>query len=398
MKGRALIMDGHVGCQLWQRAVLRELGYETKVLSLRRSTRMPQLPRHDNPVSAREQKILKNVKTLWRRGGGRRGWNKVHAALLRLTCGAKDLADLFGGHDVLLGSYPPGVGRLLLSLARGYGNKVILNLGNRCTLDNASARKFKSFAALLTEIHESRKHVLAVMCEYDFQYTRHYLGLEPRKLYVACHHLPLRRHRPTRDTVLVGPPSPPGYPRAPAPFGSSENMNAAYATWRAKNGRRKKMRFDSIRSLYPNYDWQDLAHHPAVVIFPYSSFSISMAELYEMNVPFFVPAMDLLIRHRMPEEIVNHRHYAPPHPASPHPCSFHDGERAMAYWLRFCWFYRIKNAVVWNSEADLFQKLNDCDFAEISEKMYLENRARRRESLRRWGEVLQGVAGRASNG
>ena len=390
-------MDGHVGCQLWQRAVLRELGMETKVLSLRRSDRLPQLPRHDNPLSAREQTILENIKRLWRGGGGRRAWNKAHTALLRLTCGAKNIADLFGGHDVLLGSYPPGVGRLLFDLARGCGSKVILNLGNRCSLDHPSARKFKSFAALLTEIHESREHVLAAMHEYDFQYARHYLGLEPLKLYVACHHLPLRRHRPTRDQILVGPASSPAYAHALTPRGSSEDMNAAHETWRAKNGRRKKLRFDSIRNLYPNYAWRDLAQHPAVVIFPYSSFSVSMAELYEMNVPFFVPSADFLIRHGMPQEIVNHRCQAPPHPRSPHPCSFHDGEQAMAYWLRFCYFYQLENAVVWDSEADLFQKLNDCDFSEISEKMYAENRARRRESLRRWDEVLQGIAGQANN-
>ena len=398
MNGRALILDGHVGCQLWQRAVLRALGVETKVLSLRRSTAWPQLPSADNPVAAREQKILKNVKMLWRNGGGRRAWGRMHTVLLRVTCGAQNLGDLFGGHDVLLGAYPPAVGRLLLALARDYGNRVILNLGNRCTLDNASARKFKNFAALLTEIHQSREHVLAAMCEYDFQYARHYLGLEPSKLYVTCHHLPMRRHRPTRATVLVGPSSTPGHVHAPAPFGSAENMNAAYATWRTKNGRRKTMRFASIRTLYPTYDWGDLAQHRAVVVFPYSSFSVSMAELYEMNVPFFVPSADFLIRHRMPQEILNHRCQAPPHPRSPHPCSFHDGARAMAYWLRFCYFYRLENAVVWDSPADLFQKLNDCDFAAISEKMYAENRAHRRESLRRWGEVLDDAGGRASHG
>ena len=390
-------MDGHVGCQLWQRAVLRELGMETKVLSLRKSDARPQLPRHDNPVSAREREILKTIKRLWRNGGGRRGWNKVHAALLRLACGGRDLAALFGGHDVLLGSYPPAVGRLLFDLARDCNSRVILNLGNRCTLNGASVRKFRSFAALLTEIHESREHVLAAMHEYDFQYARHYLGLEPRKLYVACHHLPLAPHRPTRDAVLIGPPSTPAAPRAPTPFGSAQNMNAAYASWRAKNGRRKTMRFARIRSLYPNYDWRDLARHPAVVVFPYSSFSVSMAELYEMNVPFFVPSAEFLIRHRMPQEIVHHRCQARPHPRSPHPCSFHDDARAMAYWLRFCYFYQLENAVVWDSAADLFQKLNDCDLSEVSKKMYAENRARRRESLRCWGEVLRGVAKRASN-
>jgi len=47
----------------------------------------------------------------------------------------------------------------------------------------------------------------------------------------------------------------------------------------------------------------DLARHAAVVVFPYSAYSISMAELYEMNMPFFVPSVEVLLRHRMPREL-----------------------------------------------------------------------------------------------
>ena len=389
MKARALIMDGHFGCQLWQRAVLQALGIETKILSLRRSDHVLQIPTHDNSVSAREEKILRNVKRLWRRGGGRRCWSGTHGVLLHWLCNTKDADDLFGGHDILLGSYPPNVGRLLLDLARRYKTKVVLNLANRCTLGNTSARKLKSYARVLKELHESLEHVLAVMGEYDYQHVQQYIGVAPLKLYVSCHHLPMRRHRPACDTVLVGLASSFPHFRGPTPFwGSMEEMNAMYGTWCAKNGRRKEVRFDMIRNLYPNYRGPlDLAGHPAVVILPHSAYSISMAELYEMNVPFFVPSASLLIKHQMPREIMEHRPPPPLFLDSPHR-SFHEDERAMKNWLRFCYFYQVENAVVWDSPDDLFRKLTECDLAGISDKMYLENQARRRESLNRWAEVL----------
>jgi len=61
---------------------------------------------------------------------------------------------------------------------------------------------------------------------------------------------------------------------------------------------------------------------------------------------------------------------------------------ALAHWLQFSYFYQAQNAVVWDSPEDLFRKLDECDFAQVSERMYHENRARREESLRRWVEVL----------
>ena len=125
-----------------------------------------------------------------------------------------------------------------------------------------------------------------------------------------------------------------------------------------------------------------------------------MAELYEMNMPFFVPAAEVLLRHSMPRELFA----SPPPPAtgagssaassatgagsSAASSATVDHARAVGDWLRFCWFYRQENAVVWNSPDDLFRKLTEYDLAALSEKMYLENQTRRAESLRRWAEVL----------
>ena len=169
---------------------------------------------------------------------------------------------------------------------------------------------------------------------------------------------------------------------------SSQELNWRYQNWCVKNGREQALRFGRIREFYSNYHWADLAKHPAAVIFPHSAYSITIAELYEMNIPLFVPSVEVMLKNRMPGEVIRHHYRGTPHPQSTLPQSLHDNGLAMARWLRFCYFYQKENAIVWDSPDDLFRKLSEYDLADISEKMYRENKASRKESLRRWGEVL----------
>ena len=206
MTQRALILDGHIGCQLWQRAVLQKLGVKTRVLSLRSKHARQQIDQP--PLPSVEQKALNAIKFLWWRRPKRRSWNAVDGKLLSLLCGKRRLAALFDEADFLLGAYPPNVGRLLLDLAHRHQKGVILNLANRFSQENTSRRDAASFVAVLKEIHQSPEHTLAVMGEYDFQYVRHHLGIEPVKLYTSCHHIPLRDHRPVYQTVLLDAPPP----------------------------------------------------------------------------------------------------------------------------------------------------------------------------------------------
>ena len=309
MKKRALIVDGHAGCQLWQKAAVEAAGAEATVLSLRKRGRPA-----DFPLTAAERRIKNRMKFLWWRMPPRRRWSRMNGELLAMTCNNKDLDEVFGAADILLGAYPPTVGRLLMDLAERYGKRVILNLAHRCTWESdGRGRRPDTFTALLKQIHAGDAHTLAAMGEYDYRYAAHHLGVKPVKLYTACHHMPLRRHRPVCDTVLVGPSRPAHRPGLDTgPFASTDEINARYQKWCAKNGRPKALRFGEIRKLYPHYELDDLAKHPAVVVFPYSAYSISMAELYEMNMPFFVPAAEVLLRHRMPRELFA----SPPPPAT----------------------------------------------------------------------------------
>ena len=207
MNRRALIMDAHIGCQLWQRAVLRKLGVECKVLSLRKKRRRLQIDQP--PLAAAEARTRSAIQCLWRYKPRRYRWSATDGKLLSLTGGKRGIKALFDESDFFVGGYPPVIGEMLLDLARRHQKRVIFNLANRFTLRTPGDTA--DFTAVVKEIHQSPEHTLAVMGEYDYQYVRHYLGIEPLKLYTSCHHIPLSKHRPVDETVLLDATPPPRF-------------------------------------------------------------------------------------------------------------------------------------------------------------------------------------------
>jgi len=52
--------------------------------------------------------------------------------------------------------------------------------------------------------------------------------------------------------------------------------------------------FAHIRDLYPHFQYSDLASHPAIAVLPYQVSFMSLFEFYRMEIPLFVPSLDLL--------------------------------------------------------------------------------------------------------
>ena len=65
-----------------------------------------------------------------------------------------------------------------------------------------------------------------------------------------------------------------------------------------------------IRTLYPHFQYSDLAQHPAVVVIPYQVSFMTLFELYRMNIPLFVPSIDLLARWHQDHQVLKERVWA----------------------------------------------------------------------------------------
>ncbi len=268
-----LISDAHIGTTMWQHALLSQLGVQVSVATLSKHG-------HYAPAGMLyEAPWLRHLK--W--------WPR--------TVIAKRL-----GQDPILNhvthalcSFPPVRFEALMRLPEHV--QVWVNMGHRFHIHVKGWR--------LRTLTENMRHWLqcprmcwASMSHYDAHYTRYYTGITPEHaLHVASFHLPValreREYRPANRTVLVGP----SHHQGPA-IGLPDlaELNRQSASW-ARQLNVSAYDFQTIRDAYPRGQAspERLSKHPAVVVSPYSAFSISMVELYQLNLPMWVPANGLLV-------------------------------------------------------------------------------------------------------
>lgn len=405
-----------------QTATLRALGAECRLLSLAGTKHHAYGQAEVYPApSASEHEVASHAEDLLR--PTRAGWGILHRRFPRLmnllrpagwrgvshdrhalraaaeellrVHGEDRMHDVFGGYDTYVVSFPPSLAHFFLRLAETYDARLVLNLGHRFNIGVKTRTQNEEMFALLRYLHEHPLHVLASGSDYDTEYTRHYLGFEPVKLPFVCLHLP-SSPSPAPDSgepVLVGPGSFHSERRL------AETLNRR-ASQRDRNpaGAAGRYTFSTLRDLYrPSFPRHDhLLRHPAAVILPYSAFSMLMLELYELDIPFFVPSPALLARYRRMKDralfpiYCSERQYRRLRvggaAGEPSPNSYE--EEAERYWMQFAFFYRTGNAVYFESEDDLLDKLANADLARIRERMSGENRQRREAALAAWKETV----------
>jgi len=159
--------------------------------------------------------------------------------------------------------------------------------------------------------------------------------------------------------------------------------------------------FDFIKSVYPKDQAtpQNLARHPAVLMNPYSAFSISMVELYQMNIPFLVPIDELLVdkmgdvrlspiyQNNQDTELLetafgnktNDYLYSPNDSST----------QAQLYWMKYMYFNQVKNACRWSTHQQLFEILYTSDFCKLHNAMKLENSQLFTEQKNTWANLLK---------
>ncbi len=345
----------------------------------------------DEPISRLFPRLIASLQPEGWAATDRRTTRKKAEKLLRL-CGENLMREVFGSYDMYLVSFPPSLAQFFLWLAEKYDTRLVLNLGHRFNIGVRTRKQNEEMFSLLQYLHEHPRHILACGSDYDSEYTKHYLGFEPVKLPFVCSHLP-------------SSPSPASSSRRPILIWSgnsnqdnslAEKLNQMSLNRGRENGS-KRYTFSTIKNLYqPFRAYEDLQRHPAIIILPYSAFSMLMLELYELNIPFFVPSFPMLKKYCPMYDrplfpiYCSEREYhhlkidGPAGTLSPN--SYEEG--ALRHWMQFCFFYRTQNAVLWNSEEDLLNKLANADLKRIRENMSEENARRRKTALGAWKKIL----------
>ena len=293
--------------------------------------------------------------------------------------------------DCIVTSFPPRLAHFARIFADRFNVRLIILSGHRFNLRVNNPAENELIKKNLLEAHQNPRHILASASFYDLMYTQHYLNIKSEPLFNFSFHITQKIEHPDNNIVLIGPVNVRAKP--------IKKFEHAYTQFCDDNNLTPKFVFRFIRSVYPTYyRLIQLARHPAVIILPYSVFSYSQEELYDLNIPFFVPSVDFLIQSGMVNDRVL---YDPPYISlnsyKAMEADFEDdgspncrSEAAQRKWLSYSSFYQRENTVIFNDFTDLARKIHtiDQDGDRIRQKMYAENVKRRDENLKLWTKVL----------
>lgn len=373
-----VISDWHIGTTMWQVAVLKTIGVPVEAYTLSGHRRYAS----DDP-SFREDPLFTNLSS-WSEEKVREEFKKN---------------SLWSNLKYVICSFPPSYISTLEKLPLQVA--LFLNIGHRihiCTSPN----DLINFTQRIIQMKCDPRYMIAAMSEYDFHYMRYYTGLEPLRLPVISQHISQKlrdaAYAPRNRVILIGPSH-----NTNTIIGFDNDLvrlNRLSASFAARYGL-EPYTFNYIKSVYPNDQatMENLAKHPAVLMNPYSAFSISMVELYHLNIPFFVPDDSLLVNamgdvrlhplYFKHKEDVARLELKYTTSSSGYPYSPNDeSPEAQRYWLKFMFFNQVKHAQHWTDPEDLFRKLYLKDLRKLHEDMQTENAELFNEQLKIWAALF----------
>ena len=150
------------------------------------------------------------------------------------------------------------------------------------------------------------------------------------------------------------------------------------------------LRIRRMREVYDEYEWEQVAEHPAIIYIPYQVSTISFFELYRANIPIFIPSCELLARWTLEHGIMWERIYGTP------PRLVHSDEpdapytnESLHYWLSKSDFYLFPHVQLFNSWAECLQMLQSVDLRQVSRQMVAANARQRADIKAQWAAILE---------
>jgi hypothetical protein len=372
-----IISDLHVGTTSWQIAVLNAIGCSVEAYSLSKHTHYVA----GNSLFLKDS-LFVNI-GLWSKEKVCKEFikNKRWAHLTHAVC-----------------SFPPSY---IINLEKLPSQiTLLLNIGHRIHI-HLKPDQMINFTQRIIKMAQDPRYIIAVMSEYDFHYTRYYTGIDLLRLPVISQHISQKlreaSYAPNNRIVLIGPSH--NTDRIIGFDNDLNSLNCLSAEFAARYGL-EPYTFNYIKSLYPHDQatMEKLAQHPAVLMSPYAAFSISMVELYHLNIPFFVPDDSLLINamedvrlypNYQNKDTIAYLEQAYPVSRSKYSYSPNDESiDAQRYWLKFMFFNQVKHAQHWKDPEDLFRKLYFNDLRQLHDDMQLENAELFNEQLKLWASIF----------
>lgn len=338
-----IISDAHAGTSKWQYELIRKLGYEVYIST------------YSNHINYLDKASLLNsfvfkylrhiptiiVRVLW-----------AFSPRLRKT-------------KMVICSFPPLRVKDLLKLPNNIA--ILLNLGHRFHI-HFSKYGFSNLTEVdrfFKELINEPRVTISSMSIYDMEYFNHYIGSFPR-YYLPVTSLFKASKECAKENinhVLIGPSHNSGKIIG---FQSLQELNQMSKSYASK-ANLTIIRFSFIKDVYEDATLPKISEHLAVIIIPYSSFSISMVEIVQSGVPVIVPSDELLIDNMNDVRLnpiyankdqVNALDSGRSTESSPNSENY----IAQKLWIRRMYFNHASGILKYNSKEDLLRLVYTFDF------------------------------------
>lgn len=315
----------------------------------------------------------------------------------------------------------------LCEMFMSFGRPLIVVVSTRYEIGRTDAWAWNRLNANLIAIASNLRNTIAANNRYDAEYVKHFTGLK----YVpvipnSCNYI-TETWKPSQPEILVGP----GRISVPGKKMLRDELKVAAAVAAGKvkdGGARKKLRikkaginkvepriaksahhvtwplkFISIREKYGRFEYSDLAGHPAIVLIPYQVSIMSVFEYYRMGIPLFAPSVKLLARWQFEKRVMHELTWScvrkecekassiRGHSDSPHgdrdPNDMSSIEN-IEYWIKYADFYELPEITLYDSWADLFEKIMSADLDSIHQRMMAHNEEQKEKIRVEWTKIL----------
>ena len=291
--------------------------------------------------------------------------------------------------DMILCFHPASMCELYMPFNRS----LIIIASTRYELARFTSEQWQQWNRNLKIISQDPKHLIAANNRYDAEYIRYFTGINVTILPSFCQYTN-NDYNPIKTEFLLTPIHRKSFERI-----FLESLDQSLVTHPFFN-----LKILPLRTLYPNYDYSDLTHHPAIIHIPYQVSIMSLFEQYRMNIPLVFPSLDLLTQWHYDYQVViertwdgtlygqhrNHSRIQGVQTDIPDPNNELD-RHAIRYWLNFSDFYQWPHIIYFDSVDDLLDKLLSTNFSRISEQMKIYNRQLAKTLRGQWRNILENV-------
>ncbi|CAF1490708.1 unnamed protein product, partial [Rotaria sordida] len=292
--------------------------------------------------------------------------------------------------DIFMCFYPPSMCEMFMPFNR----TIIIIAPIRYELGRFSDEDWNKWNQNLKLIASNPRNLVAANNLYDAEYIRYFTGINTIVLPSLCLYTKTSYNRSNRKPYLIAPIH-------------SRCFGSIFMSMLSESSKRLKIPIyvAHLRDYYKiDYEYYEIAQHPAIIYIPYQVSIMSLFEQYRMNIPLFFPTLDLLTEWHFIYRVVSERTWHGTfgnftnhstingvlNKNIPDPNNEFDLS-AIKYWLNFSDFYQWPYINYFNSTDQLISKLKTTNLDQISQLMKIYNANLKKRLFKKWKNILYNI-------